>query len=162
MTGGSHNSVSHCLGVDSFSFPFSGSARPEQRATLASDFRATQFPLPPPSARCHSPAGTPHARRQSGTPRARAPGSAPSPWSCLPQSLTPSASCRRPSRSLRPSSEPRTALRVLCCLPVPARTPHAARRPHARTLAPSLPGRTPHAARCLLRRAAAGCSCSDE
>jgi hypothetical protein len=162
MTGGSHNSVSHCLGVDSFSFPFSGSARPEQHATLASDFRRATHPsshfrrrrpaAAHPQAR-RTPAGS-QARRALGLrARLRLRGRA---------SLSPSASCRRPSRSLRPSSEPRTALRVLCCLLVPARTPLA-----GRTLAPSLGGRTlgffsfSSSSRvrccCWLRRAAAGC-----
>jgi hypothetical protein len=136
MTGGSHNSVSHCLGVDSFSFPFSGSARPEQRATLASDFRATQFPLPPPP---------PLTRRQAAR-RALGLGSVAVP---------PSVPLRRPS------SEPRTARALL----PPSSRSHAARRSlHAARrspLTPSPAGRSalrslPAPARCcwllLLRR----------
>ena len=128
MIGGSHNSVSHCLGVDSFSFPFSPARTTRNPSFHATREAATVSQTPSPSShfRRRSPAGTPHAARS---------GSAP--WPCLPQSLC-AVRALRTVRALLP--------------PVPARTPHAARpvarRPHART---------PHAARCLLRRAAAGC-----
>jgi hypothetical protein len=127
-------------------FPFSGSARPEQRATLASDFRratlASHFRRWPaaahPQAR-RTAAGSP----QSGTPRA------PSPW--LPQpsvrlrlrgSLSPQSLCvrhgaRRQARSPSARSQ--------------ARRSQAARR----TLAPSAVARRPHA-RLLQFLAAAG------
>jgi hypothetical protein len=156
MTGGSHNSVSHCLGVDSFSFDSSLQRFSPARTTRNPSFRLPpcdpSFPLPPP-ARRRSPAGTPHGRRQSAVRHAAR------SVSVAPSALSPSASPWLPQPSV-PLRQARRSQAGTLSLSPQSGTALVGRTPHARPV-----GRRSQAARsassvsgcCWLRRAAAGC-----